>query len=420
MVKKMKKVISVLFLFVFMISTLSVDVHADVRYGGFFSKTSKNCGLLYYFFPPIGKLEINGYGYMQIGNYPWAQFGNEVKSIVIIGGVKSIAKHAFSCCPNLESVTVATDSLDFVDSCAFWNNMKLRTVRFEKNVGKFGNNAFNSCPNISHFDYLGMIPPMFDGGPITGPKNLEVNVHPDYSGESFGGVPIKRLRSEYEMENPTVKHCFFLDPDTPDAGKLIIHGEGIIPPSFEIIDRFGLRRKIIAPWKEVKEKVKDLEIQDGITLIGTKAFSGFKNLSTVYLPRGMKRIDYQVFKNCSSLKFINFPDSLKVIGDGAFANCSSLEFINFPDSLEYIADGAFANCIKLTTIDLPSDILIAKEAFTGCYSLSTVRYHGKKELPRISKQVFETCPNLKIVQVPVNYEGEHFAGIKVEKVLEEV
>ena len=416
----MKKVISVLFLFVFMISTLSVGVHADVRYGGSFSRTPKHYGLLYRFFPPIGKLEINGYGYMQLGDYPWAQFGSEVKSIYIFGSVKSIAKHAFSCCPNLESVTVATDSLDFIDSCAFWNNMKLRTVRFEKNVDKFGNNAFSYCPNISHFDYLGMTPPMFDGAPITGPGNLEVNVHPDYSGESFGGVPIKRLRSEYEMENPTVKHCFFPDPDTPDAGKLIIHGEGIIPPSFEIIDRFGLRRKIIAPWQEIKEKVKDLEIQDGITLIGKKAFSDFKNLSTVYLPRGMKRIDYQVFKNCSSLKFINFPDSLKVIGDGAFANCSSLEFINFPDSLEYIADGAFANCIKLTTIDLPANVLIAKEAFIGCYSLSTVRYHGKKELPRISKQVFETCPNLKIVQVPVNYEGEHFAGIKVEKVLEAV
>ena len=58
-------------------------------------------------------------------------------------------------------------------------------------------------------------------------------------------------------------------------------------------------------------------------------FEDCTSLETVYIPKGIKKIDFDTFLNCTSLKSVNIPNSVREIGHGAFGVCTSLSDINF-------------------------------------------------------------------------------------------
>ena len=64
-----------------------------------------------------------------------------------------------------------------------------------------------------------------------------------------------------------------------------------------------------------------------ITQIGSEAFKGQKNITSVTLPNTVTAIGVFAFKDCSSLASITIPDSVTAIGEGAFLECSSLTTI---------------------------------------------------------------------------------------------
>lgn len=378
--KRIKNFVLVIFLFVFMLSTLSVSVHAELYKGRF--STAELDSLSHEFNPSTGELTIGGIGKLSASSVPWDLFSKEIKSVKIGVGVKSIEKYAFSRCPNLELV-IFEGNLESVASCVFWKNMKLESVIFKGNVGIFGEGAFSGCGRLTHFEYLGIDPIGFYGRIFDFCDSLrEVYVGAKYEGSEFGGLPVKRLSSKFAVQNMTIHSAI-----NQSIRELTVSGKGCIPNCAPFVG-------IITPWREYDDEVNFIVIKDGISGVGGYSFFNFENLESVSLPQG-----------------------LLCIGVGAFYNCSNLKRINLPNTIESIGASAFENCVSLTTIDIPGGAWIGKRAFAGCYNLSTVKYHGTTQPFFCSKKVFKRCPNLKSVQVPVNYKGHHFCGIKVEKVL---
>ncbi len=150
----------------------------------------------------------------------------------------------------------------------------------------------------------------------------------------------------------------------------------------------------------------ELVIPEGATSIGSYAFSGYSQLTSVTIPNSVETIGSSAFSDCSSLESITIPfvgeskeetenthfgyifgnnsyvpSSLKTvvitggttIGSNAFYNYRNLTSIDIPDSVESIGSNAFYNCRNLTSITIPDSVeTIGSSAFYDCYKLVEV------------------------------------------------
>ena len=101
--------------------------------------------------------------------------------------------------------------------------------------------------------------------------------------------------------------------------------------------------------------IKNIQIPDGVSKIGERAFSCCFRLETVELPNGLNVISQQCFEGCSKLKSINIPNSVVTIYGGAFMDCRSLTEIKLSESLVAMND-AFDMCSSLKTIYIPASV----------------------------------------------------------------
>lgn len=104
-----------------------------------------------------------------------------------------------------------------------------------------------------------------------------------------------------------------------------------------------------------RDKIKRLEIKEGITEISNSTFSNCVRLTDVSLPEGLTTLDFQAFAGCSLLEQVHFPSTVTTIGMSAFNSCTILSDINFPENLHEIGDFAFQSC-GFTSITIPDTV----------------------------------------------------------------
>ena len=109
-----------------------------------------------------------------------------------------------------------------------------------------------------------------------------------------------------------------------------------------------------SPWNSLKNIIKHVVIEEGVTTIGNNAFYGM-DIVTVTNPSTLKTIGSTAFYNCYQLESINFPHGMTSIGrnttgHGPFYGCHSLKSIYIPASVTMINKDAFLRCFSLTSI----------------------------------------------------------------------
>ena len=114
--------------------------------------------------------------------------------------------------------------------------------------------------------------------------------------------------------------------------------------------------------------------------VGTAAFYGCKNLTSVKLPEGITGLPDRLFSGCTALTEAELPQSVERIGTEAFKGCSGLKSIVIPGSIKKIGTEAFLNCGSLSSaLTLPGGLTsIGKNAFLGTNPKS-VSYDGTFE-----------------------------------------
>lgn len=80
-----------------------------------------------------------------------------------------------------------------------------------------------------------------------------------------------------------------------ENGTLSIFGAGVLPDYKEDQER---------PWQEYADQVRAVVIDDGITAIGARTFSGYEKLESVKLPETMNRVGFRAFADCTALKTV--------------------------------------------------------------------------------------------------------------------
>ena len=123
--------------------------------------------------------------------------------------------------------------------------------------------------------------------------------------------------------------------------------------------------------------VKKVVIEDGVTSIGTAAFSGC-GLISITIPDSVTSIGGSAFENCSNLTSITIPDSVTSIEYCAFS-CCGLTSITIPDSVTSIGSEAFSSCFYLETISLSCKSSLKKSDFGDQADLVSYTSHTLKK-----------------------------------------
>lgn len=207
-----------------------------------------------------------------------------------------------------------------------------------------------------------------------------------------------------------------------DSGVLTISGTGRVP---------DYSSTQATPW--AKAQVRSVQIGEGITYVGSYAFSGCASLTSVSLPASLQGIGANAFRDCGSSLRYTYAGTLAQWGDISFAAADdptasgvvlyeSGKYMNgtcgdamwklqsdgtlrisgtgaakapaagtgwasedvqslvLEEGITEIGGSLFRGCGAMKTAALPRSLqTVGANAFSGCNALTTVRYSGKQE-----------------------------------------
>ncbi len=388
-------------------------------------------------------------GVASIGNYAFSNV--RIENIKIPEGVESIDDSAFYGCWRLENVELP-ESLNSIGNEAFLECDELTSVTIPKGVKHIGRGAFSGCETIV------VVPenPVYDSrdncnaviekqsnklvqgckGTLVIPDTVTVIGSGAFYESRVNSIEIPQ--SVATIEDGAFQSCYSLGyvyiPDSVTSiGENVFDGckrlTGIYGVKGSVAEKYALEHKLPfygdftwpggtwslsdgtltingtgtisrgkgRPWKYLK--FNKLVIGDGITAIGTNAFSSNILLEEVNLPKGLKSIGNKAFSGCKELTQIEIPESVETIGYKAFYNNILLEKITLSDGLKTIDDYAFSKCRSLAEITIPGSVeSIGRSSFSINTSLNKVILSSG--LREIGQTAFSRCGSLTEITIP--------------------
>ena len=324
-------------------------------------------------------------------------------SIKLPERLTQIGLAAFSMCSGLTSISLP-ESLVVIDQSAFNGCSGLTSVSFPESVTTLGQNAFGGCSGLTS---------------VTIPKNIV-----------------------------SIGLCSFVD--CPGIESIVVDADN---PSYD--SRNNCNAIIETATNNLIQACKNTVIPESVTSIDMGAFGGITELTSLFIPGGVTRLDPKfclyvpglesitvaadnpvydsrdncnaiietatntlvvgcrntvipssvsvignyAFYNCSALPEIAIPQSVTTIGDYAFQGCSGLTEIAIPESVTSIGQYAFCACIGLKSVSLPANLtVIPAGMFSGCSSLTTIAL--PQSVTSIERAAFSSCPALESIILP--------------------
>ncbi|MBR2572115.1 MAG: Ig-like domain-containing protein, partial [Clostridia bacterium] len=123
-----------------------------------------------------------------------------------------------------------------------------------------------------------------------------------------------------------------------DSGTLIISGTGPMADYSE---------QEPAPWGT---QVKEAHIRCGVTGVGSYAFSGNAELTSVVMSNGVTRVGEGAFKDCAALPEVVLPTGTEGIEPDTFNGCAALKTVIVPNGANRIGKRAIMGCVSLSAM----------------------------------------------------------------------
>ncbi len=189
------------------------------------------------------------------------------------------------------------------------------------------------------------------------------------------------------------------------------------------------------------EKLFSVTIPNGVTSIGSGAFSGCTGISDISIPNGVTSIGSGAFSGCTGISDISIPNGVTSIGDSAFSGCTGLKIVEwnvknqgdyggysnspfckannvdtfrFGSEVERIPAYLCCEMEKLSLITIPNSVtVIGRSAFEGCTGFTSVTIGNGIEY--ISMHAFSGCTGLTQIyleaQTVPNCDPQSFYGV---------
>jgi len=232
---------------------------------------------------------------------PWDAYKDQIVSVVIGEGVTETGAYAFGQCFNLTSVTLPS-SLLVLGQSTFWECGKLTEIALPSNLQRIEHEVFLYCMALTSIVIPASVTEIVDRA-FGGNRNLT-------------GIWVEAGNTAYCNDSNGVLF-------TKDMTKLVA-----VPASLQ----------------------GAYAIPASVTDIGSDAFSGCSDLTSITLPSGLTEIGSRAFSECYGLTTIEIPAGVTAIGAGAFRVCGNLTSIEIPASVTSIEQYAFYRCDNLKDI----------------------------------------------------------------------
>ena len=235
----------------------------------------------------------------------------------------------------------------------------------------------------------------------------------------------------------------------------------------------SLLETLVLPYniQKVEEDagLSESQLQNLVLPQGLKTIGGFMccpHLTNLILPEGLEEIQPHAFCGCNAITNIRIPASVRLMDGSCFADCNIKAYeidsnnpyfttddgvifnkdlntlvafpsayphkhYKIPDATKYIGSEAFYES-RIESIDIPEGLWdIGKEAFSAsmlksvylpdsvkkvggrafwcCYHLEKI--HLSNKLEEIPPHLFETCPKLKILDVPSSVRKLYYSAV---------
>ena len=339
--------------------------------------------------------------------------------------VVSIAEGLFSLCGSLDEIIVADDNPYFSTGSGILYN-KDKTVLIQYPRAKVGDyempasvttidpNAFKMCTGLTNLT-LGAGITSIGSSMFLGCSNLESITIPDNVIE-FGESPFEGCENLPVIDNIRYADTYLV--------------------------------------AVVNQTLDSYSIKDGTRWIGTEAFAGCANMTSIEIPATVIGISDQAFAYCLGLTTLTVPNSVTYIAEWAFLSVLNVAYdgsalgaawgarcfngfvdgwlvydddtretvracamaatgdIVLPNSVKVIAMGAFSSCVNINSISLPEGLIdIQSHAFYDCYNLTTIEI--PEGITALRYGTFYNCQNLQSVKLPstlISIGEEAFEG----------
>ena len=228
------------------------------------------------------------------------RFHTALKGVLIVEGVYEISDYCFRDCKNLEYVYMA-NTVDTIRRYAFKNCTSLKTIYIPAGTATIEEYAFEGAANLTDI--------------------VVDSDNPNYS--VIDGALYNKDGSEL---------VFMTAADV-----------WTVPESLPALTEDSM---------EFFSEANTVRIPGKFNGVGTRAFAG-KNITRVEIEEGVTSIGSYCFFDCKNLTEVVLPEGLKTLGSGAFLRCDNLREITLPDSV--ISIGTIKETMDSNPIESSSD-----------------------------------------------------------------
>ena len=347
-------------------------------------------------------------------------------SVTIPNSVTYIDEYAFASCHSLSQLTIP-DSVTAIGNDAFSCCYSLTSVTLPESVTSVGDYAFGSCSSLTEVTILNPECSIYDYAyNFYNPNSTTIYGHDNSTAQAYAEQYGYTFVSIDPVPNTVSGECgedliWVLDLDT---GAMTISGSGPM-------DNWSFNR---APWNSLRSQIVSVEIEDGVTSLGSCAFYQCDNFETISIPDSVTSMGMCSLYECTKLTEVNIPASVTSIGvnafylsdamtdinvapdnpsyssiDGVLFNKDQTELIRYPagrvggyqipDGVTSIGYSAFGICEGLTAVEFPEGLTnIENFAFQECHGLTEVSFPDS--LYAIDERAFSGCRGLRELTLP--------------------
>lgn len=412
-----------------------------------------------------GTLTISGVREMQnFYSYPlpWADYRQQIVSVVVLSGPTSIGSCAFERCGNLRSVTLpetmrsigkqafngCTSLTDLTipegvtslgDSC-FAGCTSLCSLRLPETALTYGKSVFAGCTSLEQVELpskLTEIPyGMLSRTPIRSiiiPETV-VQIGSSAFRECTQLTSILFPKNLESIQSYAFENCKALT-EMEFTGSAPSYGAGTftgvtatayypawdsswfavarLPGSIKYVPRYNVAPETLIASGTCGENLNWTVLGSGkLTISGTGDMTHYsmsnapwynysQALTAIVIEPGVTGIGSNAFQDCVRVESASLPGSLTQIGKNAFMRCRALKEVRVPDGITGLENAVFYECTSLRRVELPESItFIGSEAFRSCTALTGISL--PKGVSSINYMAFSNS-GLEEITFPVSF-----------------
>ncbi len=303
--------------------------------------------------------------------------------------VTTIGESAFEDCTGLTAVTIP-NSIKTICDDAFYGCTGLSSVSIPNSVTKIGWNAFNGCSGLTSVTIPNSVTSIGTGA-FSNCSSLNSIVVED---ENIKYDSREKCNAIIETAtNRLIQGC--INTIIPNSVKTIGTGAfsgcvGLtsitIPNSVKTIGDYAFYG--CTNLKTVNNN-SELDIKKGSNTYGYVAYYASYVYQGIWVGDFLIKQDTIVNAYIGNKIDVTIPDGITQVGSSAFSGCSSLTSLTIPNSITTIGESAFEDCAYLKTITLGKSLTnIGCNAFKGDFRIEEITSYAEVT-PNVCSSTFD-------------------------------